>query len=244
MHVKDVRDRIGLNRHTIRNPRPFDPQGPERMTVTDAPLRAAAALRNALSSASRRDVPFRHWLLRDVLPGGMVAALDALPFPAPEGARFDGTREANNQSRTYFTPATAARHPECREVVELFRDPATVAALEDLCGVDLSRGQLRVEHTRDRDGFWLEPHTDISVKLFTMLIYLTDDPALADAGTDLYDATGNPAGRAPYAPGAGLIFIPGKDTWHGFTPRPITGIRRSLIINYVSDEWRAVEELA
>lgn len=34
------------------------------------------------------------------------------------------------------------------------------------------------------------------------------------------------------------------DTWHGFGKRPIGGIRRSIIVNYVKDEWRSRHELA
>ena len=105
---------------------------------------------------------------------------------------------------------------------------------------------MRVEYCQDVDGFWLEPHVDISVKLFTMLVYLTDSPDLYDSGTDIYE--GPPSHKlvstAPYEWNAGLIFIPGKDTWHGFSKRPIRGIRKSVIINYVSPDWRAVNELA
>ena len=48
----------------------------------------------------------------------------------------------------------------------------------------------------------------------------------------------------PDPPTAGLIFVPGADTWHGFTRRPIVGVRRSLIVNYVKPEWRSRHELA
>ena len=34
------------------------------------------------------------------------------------------------------------------------------------------------------------------------------------------------------------------DTWHGFLPRQIDGVRRSLIVNYVTSEWRNRHELA
>ena len=75
---------------------------------------------------------------------------------------------------------------------------------------------------------------------------MSDAPELHDAGTDIYDAS--PQHRlvksAPYEWNAGLAFIPGHDTWHGFSRRPIRGVRKSLIINYVSPEWRAVQELA
>ena len=96
------------------------------------------------------------------------------------------------------------------------------------------------------DGFWLEPHVDIPVKLFTMLVYLSGEPELQDAGTDIYDATPqhNRVGTASYERNKGLIFIPGKDTWHGFSPRPIGGVRKSIIINYVASSWRDTFELA
>ena len=79
-----------------------------------------------------------------------------------------------------------------------------------------------------------------------MLVYLSGEPELRDAGTDIYDASPEHklVGTAPYERNKGLIFIPGTDTWHGFTKRPIHGVRKSIIINYVSPEWRAVEELA
>ena len=38
--------------------------------------------------------------------------------------------------------------------------------------------------------------------------------------------------------------MPSNNTWHGFEPRTITGVRRSVIVNYVTDEWRAREQLA
>jgi len=38
--------------------------------------------------------------------------------------------------------------------------------------------------------------------------------------------------------------VPGDNTYHGFEKRPIEGVRISLIINYVTDEWRAREQLA
>ena len=41
-----------------------------------------------------------------------------------------------------------------------------------------------------------------------------------------------------------MIFVPGDDTWHGFEKRPIEGVRRSVILNYVTHEWRAREQLS
>ncbi|SME99932.1 hypothetical protein SAMN06265365_11460 [Tistlia consotensis] len=198
----------------------------------------------ALAAAEKGESPYAHWLLSDVLTGDLCDALAALELPEPEAESFDGRRETNNQTRVFLAPGFCAGHAASAATVALFKDPAVVAALGRTCGVDLSKGLLRIEYTRDRDGFWLEPHTDIRAKLFTMLVYLSDDPALADAGTDIYDADKRLVKTAPYGRNLGMIFIPGDDTWHGFSPRPIRGLRRSLIVNYVTPDWRSLHELA
>ncbi|MBX9587977.1 MAG: hypothetical protein K2X43_01650 [Hyphomonadaceae bacterium] len=38
--------------------------------------------------------------------------------------------------------------------------------------------------------------------------------------------------------------MPSDITFHGFEPRKIEGVRKSVIINYVTNEWRAREQLA
>lgn len=199
----------------------------------------------SLAGADRRETPWRHWLIAGALPDDTIDRILALPYRPPVKTQFDGRRETNNSTRVFFDRDAQAHHPVCAEFAAVFRDRRTVEAIQATCGLDLSQARARVEYTQDVDGFWLEPHTDIRVKLFTMLIYLSDDPALADAGTDIYDAAGKVhLGASPYGRGLGLIFLPGDDTWHGFEPRPIRGVRKSLIVNYVSPEWRATDELA
>lgn len=214
--------------------------------ATPSPGLVGAHFRGALATARTCRHPFVHWLLEGALPARDIAGVLALPFAPPEGARFDGQRECNNSTRMFLTPAQQARYPVCRRLAEGFRDPATIGALEALTGAELSSGRLRIEYCQDVDGFWLEPHRDISVKRITILIHLSDEAALADAGTDLYEGPPHhrPAGRAPSRAGRALIFVPGDDTWHGFTPRPIRAVRRTLIVNIVGPDWRAVEELA
>lgn len=200
----------------------------------------------ALSQAHCSAEPYSHWLLRDALPEALIDGIANLPVAPPEAAIFNGTREANNSARLFFSREAQARYPVCHGAAQIFRDSRVVAALEAATGAPLSRGQLRIEYCQDVTGFWLEPHLDIAVKLFTMLIYLSGDPALRDAGTDIYDATPqhNLVATVPYEKAAGLIFIPGKNTWHGFSQRPIAGLRKSIIVNYVAPDWRSREELA
>ena len=77
-----------------------------------------------------------------------------------------------------------------------------------------------------------------------MLIYLSDEPGSEAWGTDILDGDLNLVATTPYRRNAGLVFVPGADTWHGFHKRRIVGVRRSLIVNYVAPDWRSRHELA
>jgi hypothetical protein len=206
----------------------------------------AAHFLAALSRSVHATAPYDHWLLEDVLPEQAIDDIVSLPVAPPEGAVFNGTREVNNSTRLFFSRASQKDYPVCAAVAEAFADPRVIRAIEAVTRAPVSKGRLRIEYCQDVTGFWLEPHVDISVKLFTMVVYLSDDPALHDAGTDIFDASPEHrlVGTAPYGKGRALIFIPGRDTWHGFKERPIAGVRKSIIVNYVSPDWRSVEELA
>ncbi len=211
-----------------------------------APNPVAAAFLACLKAAQHETWPFDHWLLENPLPAEDCDAIAALPFAPPGGLVFNGKRETNNATRVYFTPENQERFAVCRRVVAGFQDERVRAAIEAATGAGLSDSHLRIEYCQDTDGFWLEPHTDIAVKTFTMLVYLSDDPALAKTGTDLYE--GPPhfqyAGSAPYGRNKGVIFIPADNTWHGAGHHPIKGLRKSIIINYVTSDWRDKWELA
>ena len=205
---------------------------------------AAASIRCALEEADARTTPYRHWLLTDVLPEEAIRAILALPITPADIEDTAGRRETHNSTRRFFAPDEQDRFPVCRALAAAWQEPATIAAIETTCNVDLGGNLLRIEYCQDRDGFWLEPHTDIGAKFFTMLVYLSDPPSGEDWGTDIYASPGEFAGSAPGQRNTGLIFIPGENTWHGFRRRPITGVRRSLIVNYVTPNWLSRHELA
>ena len=190
--------------------------------------------------------PFDHWLLKNPLPNGFCDVITSLPFSPPQDSVFNGKRETNNSTRVYFTPENQAKFVACRRVAEGFKDASVKRTIEEVTGTDLSGTRLRIEYCQDTDGFWLEPHTDISAKKFTMLVYLSDDINLATAGTDIHE--GPPdfkyVGSAPYGRNLGVIFIPGKNSWHGVGHHSFKGIRKSIIINYVTSDWRDTWELA
>ncbi|HET9019627.1 MAG TPA: 2OG-Fe(II) oxygenase [Acetobacteraceae bacterium] len=205
---------------------------------------AIAHARAALARAQRGEVPFRHWTFADILPPALCEAVRALPFAPPAIEDTQGRRETHNSTRIFCDAGNQGRFAACATLAATFQAPSVVATLESLCDTTLTGGFLRVEYCLDADGFWLEPHTDIGAKLFTLLIYLSADPGSEEWGTDLLAADGTLVARARALPNSGLIFIPGADTWHGFARRKIAGVRRTLIVNYVRPEWRSRHELA
>ena len=167
-----------------------------------------------------------------------------LPFDAPSLDGVSGKRELHNNTRKYFDVENRERFPVCEAIAQAFQDKRVTSHIEKAFGTDLKGTYLRIEFAQDIDGFWLEPHTDLGVKTFTMLLYLSQDPSHHDLGTDIYDGDKRHFGRSAFAPNGAMVFIPGNNTYHGFEKRPIKGVRTSLIINYVTNEWRAREQLS
>jgi hypothetical protein len=198
----------------------------------------------ALDKAEGKAAPFAHWLLRDALPPEVARAIAALPFAPPDVGDSLGKRETHNSTRIFFSAQNRAAHAVCADVAAAFQSEAMVRALEGETGASLSGSYLRIEYCQDTDGFWLEPHTDIGAKRFTLLVYLSERADAQSLGTDIYDAARRRIGTASGAFNEGLFFVPGSDTWHGFEKRTFTGVRKSIIVNYVIPEWRSRHELA
>lgn len=217
--------------------------------MTSAPLSAHAqrvqdSFIASLRNSARPVEPYRHWVLHNTLPAVDADAVYGLDVPVPENLNFVGKRDANNETRVYFNAESQARFPAVKAVAEAFQDAKTIAALEAECGLDLTGTNLRIEYCQDTAGFWLEPHTDIGAKKFTMLVYLSQAEDAETWGTDVYDADKKWFGRASGEYNSSMVFVPGSNTFHGFEERAINGVRKTIIINYVGPEWRARQELA
>jgi len=203
-----------------------------------------ATLLHSVEASRAVEKPYRHWLLGNCLPLDAVDAILALPFPAPDLGGVSGKRELHNATRKYFDVANRGKHPVCEAFCQAFQDKRLTDKLSRRFAARLAGSYLRVEYGQDTDGFWLEPHTDLGVKAFTMLLYMSKDPQHATLGTDIYDAAKRRVGCSPFACNTAMVFVPSDITFHGFEPRTIEGVRKSVIINFVTNEWRAREQLA
>jgi hypothetical protein len=219
----------------------------KRATSIEAESSAEDVVKTFLRSVDRgkrSEQPYRHWSLKGCLPSDSVKDIVGLPFEAPSLNGVSGKRELHNITRKYFDVENRELFPVCEAVARAFQDKRVTSHIEKAFGTDLEGTYLRIEFAQDIDGFWLEPHTDLGVKVFTMLLYLSKGENHQDLGTDIYDGEKRHFGRSPFAPNAAMVFIPGNNTYHGFEKRPIRGVRTSLIINYVTSEWRAREQLS
>lgn len=214
--------------------------------VTTAALRddIVGHLLRAFEHAKSTAAPFEHWQLHDVLPAQSGASLRALPFLVADLGGVSGKRELHNDQRCYFAGSVNDAYPLCAALADAFQSDVVVRAVEAATATSLAGTYVRLEYAQDVDGFWLQPHTDLGVKRFTMLIYLPDSPEQHDLGTDIYADEETWTKRYPFIENSALAFIPGDNTWHGMERRPIHGVRRSLIMNYVTDAWRERGQLA
>lgn len=215
-----------------------------RIIASAVPDAVTGTITTALRRSRRLDDPYPHWLVDRCLPEDDADALAALPIAPARIGDTRGRRETHNDSRVHFGEDHRRRHGVMDVLARGFQSRAVVQTLKALTDAQLAGTFLRMEYCQDTDGFWLEPHTDIGIKKFTMLIYLNREPAGRDWGTDIYAGPADHAGRAPAKFNSGLMFVPGDNTWHGFERRPIDGVRKCLIINYVGPEWRNRHELS
>jgi len=208
-------------------------------TLSPAAERVAASFAEAVAGCRTFAAPYRHYLLDNVLPDDVAEELAHLPFAPPVLNGVSGKRELHNDQRSYFDAGGVVRG-----VAEALQSTRVARLIHEAFDAPIDDTFLRLEYAQDVDGFWLQPHTDLGVKKFTCLIYLSDGPGHEKLGTDIYETPERHWGVSPFKRGGAMIFVPGDATWHGFEKRPIEGVRRSVILNYVTHDWRAREQLS
>ncbi|MBT8471620.1 MAG: 2OG-Fe(II) oxygenase [Marinicaulis sp.] len=213
-------------------------------TSLSDPNRIVISLRSALSAATPFSMPYRHWMISDLFPGDIARELAALEFPVADPGEMSGKRELHNETRCYFDQKNICNIDCAAKVANALQSPEAITLLNEFFSIDLSSTYLRLEYAQDVSNFWLEPHTDLGVKKITILIYLNNEPAEHVWGTDIFNADKTHALRTPFKENTALAFVPGADTYHGFKQREFDGVRKSLILNYVTEEWRDRAQLA
>ncbi|MFN4263870.1 MAG: 2OG-Fe(II) oxygenase [Thioalkalivibrionaceae bacterium] len=202
------------------------------------------ALMQSFRRADHGAEPYPHWYPQDLFPGSVARDVCELPFAPPVIGDTEGRRETHNAVRQFFDRETREKYTVCDQIASAYASPEVVGCIEERFECSLKGTYLRIEHCLDTGGFWLAPHTDLGVKRFTLLHYLSDHPQAETWGTDVYRDADHWAERVPARFNSALVFVPSDRTWHGFERRNIAGVRRSLIVNYVSSEWRNRHELA
>lgn len=202
-----------------------------------------AQLSACLTQTQPESYPFRHWLLSGLFKDDVIDELLTVPMQMHQLNYEVGSREEHNATRQYINPPNIEQFPICHRVAEIFKNRQIVSQFEEMGNISLKDSLVRVEYTVDTQGFWLQPHTDIGVKLFTMLIYLSKDANSSGWGTDIYEDANTHVRAVPFKSNSALMFIPSTNTWHGFEPRELNGVRKTLILNYVTQDWRNRHEL-
>ena len=187
--------------------------------------------------------PYLHYVIKDIFKPDLLSQIQTLPFKAYDLAYKAGRREEFNSLRQYLNPEVIQAHDCAHRVAAIFLAAPVVSFIEQAGQTYLRDSFLRIEYTLDKEKFWLEPHTDIGEKYFTMVVYLSNDEDSHGWGTDIYTDATTYHSTVPYEENSALVFFPSERSWHGFRPRPINGIRRTLIINYVTQAWRSRHEL-
>ncbi len=198
---------------------------------------------NCLQTTDTQTYPYQHWLPSGLFQDQIVDEMLDVPFECHLLDYTVGSREEHNPTRQYVNPEAIEKYEACKRIADIFRDPKVIAKFEQMGNMSLKDTLLRMEYALDTEGFWLEPHTDIGVKMFTMLIYMSKDEDALGWGTDIYESKEKHARTVPFKSNSALMFIPSNQTWHGFEPRVIKGIRKTLIVNYVTQDWRNRHEL-
>ncbi|MFM2444592.1 MAG: hypothetical protein RJB09_1778 [Pseudomonadota bacterium] len=217
------------------------------MMLDNSPVTAADIIATFRASIEQRQAfaaPYQHFLVDNLLPASVARELNELPFSAPTLDGVSGRRELHNDQRSYFDVQAMEQFPVMRPIADALQAPELTKLIATAFDAPIDDTYLRLEYAVDTDGFWLEPHTDLGVKKFTCLLYLSELPGHDELGTDIYADKDTHFGRSPFKQNSAMIFVPSDKTWHGFEKRPINGLRKSVILNYVTRDWLAREQLS
>ena len=97
----------------------------------------AGQIVGALRATPKQSAPFRHWRLAGILPEAALDALNAREMAPPTWEGADGRRAWNND-RTFVDQQMQEEVPEAAALAEALQTPEVLAAVEEMCGLDLT----------------------------------------------------------------------------------------------------------
>jgi len=180
--------------------------------------------------------PEKWWKVHNAFRESQVKEMIKLfPKEVPE-EDSSGKRDSANKFRTFITRNTKG--------ADIFKDWDTLEmrlGLSDITGVDMKTGALRIELCQDGPGFWLSQHVDIKEKLMTLQIYLGEGKE--SWGTVLYAQPDQVFTELPFKSNTGWLGVLGEPVIHGVPKKKVDGVRKSVIINYVTSDWKDTDQL-
>lgn len=162
-------------------------------------------------------------------------------FPEPYHVEYTGARECTNKYRKFIT------REDTPDLSKLFSNWDTQESRDFFTNVskrDCSDGKLRIELCQDNAGFYLDKHIDINEKLITLQVYLGDGHP--SWGTTIYNADHSHYYTNEFRHNTGWMSFKDSPLWHGVEKSAevaSSGLRRSIIINYVSGNWMDTHQL-
>ena len=85
----------------------------------------------AIRNSRREDQPYRHWLLKQVLPIDICTGILTLPIVPAVLGQTDGTRGTYNDQRTFITPLLRTQFPTCAVLAAALQRPAVARLLAE-----------------------------------------------------------------------------------------------------------------
>jgi hypothetical protein len=217
---------------------------------------ASATVYRILSSDMRK-WPYPHMVLDEFLDRGMFSdlmAADLTPLLRRRNSSDTGS-EAKRFNFDLFAPPPEVALPSAfAGLRDVLQHPTLGRMLLKVFGPLISgrfAGEippvvLGAEVIEDRTNYELPPHTDIAIKLITVLFYLADEDADPQLGTEIYAPRSEfhkpdpnvprhqrssfvRVATVPYRPNTALIFAPGTNTFHGVGPVEGPEVTRRLV---------------
>jgi hypothetical protein len=198
----------------------------------------------ALKSTPIHTYPFPFFFAENVFPAAFYAELRAYLEKPNDYISVEGRFANRTFADGSLIPGIEFMHGKkfLVEMLHLFEEPLQA----EFGGVKAKfRRDLRL--VRDHKNYSIGPHTDMPLKVLSLLFYLPPDDSMKQYGTSFYkplDPTficpGGPhhdfedfkeIGRAPFLPNSCLGFWKTDTSFHGVAPIPVTITRDVLLYN-------------